>query len=118
MTLRELAAELSADVLHGSDEQMETEAATAASSDLMSDILARLGTPDVMLTGLTTTQTIRTSSVSGIRAVVVVRGKQVDEKIVELAREEDIVLMSTGMSLFEASGRLYQRGLRSVVHST
>jgi len=112
MTLRELATELSAKVLCG-EEDLDTEVQTAAASDLMSDILARLGTPDVMLTGLTTGQAIRTSSVSGIRVVVVVRGKRIPEQMIELAAEEGIVLMSSEMTLFEASGRLYARGLRS-----
>lgn len=113
MNLTAIASTLEAKILHGPDELLALEVATAASSDLMSDILARVGTPDVMLTGLTTTQTIRTSSVAGIKAVVVVRGKPVEEKLVELAREEGIVLMSTTLSLFEASGRLYAQGLRS-----
>jgi len=118
MTLRDVAAEIAAKVLYGSDELLDTEIATAASSDLMSDVLARLGTPDVLLTGLTTTQAIRTSSVAEIKAVVIVRGKPVDERLVELASEEDILLMATDLSLFEASGRLYEKGLRSGVRAT
>jgi predicted transcriptional regulator len=118
MKLEEVAAALSAKVLCGSQEQLESEVSIAAASDLMSDILARVGVPDVMLTGLATTQTVHTSAVAGIKAVVFVRGKPIDEKIVALAREEDIVLMTTRVSLFEASGRLYQKGMRGGVKSS
>jgi len=113
MTLREALAEVSAQILCGEDEELDSPVQTAAAGDLMSDILARLGTPDVLLTGLTTNQMIRTCAVSGIRSVLVVRDKPVDESIVELAREEDIVLAVTKLSLFAASGRLYVRGMRS-----
>jgi hypothetical protein len=115
MTLREVAAELSATVHHGPDEELEAEVTSAAASDLMSDILNRVGTPGVMLTGLTTTQTIRTSAVAGIKCVVVVRGKTVSDQMIELAKEEEIVLMSTELTLFEASGLLYQKGLHGGV---
>ncbi len=113
MTLRDVAAAVSAEILCGSEEQLDLTVQVAASSDLMSDILARVGVPDVMLTGLATNQTVRTSAVAGIRAIVFVRGKAVNESLIELAGEEDIVLMSSPLSLFEASGRLYEKGLRS-----
>jgi hypothetical protein len=114
MTLREAAGVLEAEILHGADEVLDVAITTAAASDLMSDILARLGSPDIMLTGLTTAQTIRTSSVAGIKAVCVCRGKTVPEALIELAQEEDIVLMGTRLTLFESSGRLYEKGLRGV----
>jgi hypothetical protein len=113
MTLNELASELAAKVLQGAEAQLAAEVRIGASGDLMSDMLARMGTPDVMLTGLNTTQVIRTCSVAGIKAVVIARGKGVGPTMIDLAREEDIVLMATRMSLFEASGRLWARGVRS-----
>ncbi len=115
MTLSELATELEATVLCGDDEQLEAQATTVAAGDLMSDILAHMGTPDLLLTGLVTNQAIRTCAVAGIRAIAVVRGKPIPESFVELAREEDIVLMTTDLTLFEASGTLYAHGLRKAV---
>ena len=117
MTLREVASELPAEVLCGEDEALDSQLSTVASGDLMSDILARLGTPDMLLTGLVTSQMIRTCSVSSIRSVMVVRGKQVRDDLVKLAQEEDIVLMVTNKSMFAASGLLYSMGLRSGVET-
>ncbi|MCK4302946.1 MAG: hypothetical protein KAY24_01770 [Candidatus Eisenbacteria sp.] len=117
MTLRDVFTELSAKILCGSDEQLDAEVATAAAGDLMSDILARLGSPDVLLTGLTNTQAVRTSSVSGIKSILVVRGKPVNDSMIELAREEDITLAVTELSMFTVSGRLYAMGLRSGMDS-
>ena len=113
MKLTDIASELSADVLCGSESLLGAEAVTVTSSDLMSDVLAGKGLPDILLTGLTTVQAVRTCAVAGIKAVVIVRGKPVDDRVIELARQEDIILMLTPLSLFEASGRLYERGLRS-----
>ncbi len=115
MTLSELATELEATVLCGEDEQLETEASTVAAGDLMSDILAHMGTPDLLLTGLVTNQAIRTCAVAGIRAMCIVRAKPIPESFVELAREEDLVLMKSDLTLFEASGKLYAHGLRKAV---
>ncbi len=113
MNLRELADILEATIRHGEDEALNDEVSRVVASDLMSDILARDDTPDVLLTGLNTVQIIHTASISGIKAVVIVRGKTPAQGVVARAEEENIVLMSTKIGLFEASGRLYAKGLYS-----
>jgi hypothetical protein len=45
--------------------------------------------------------------------IVFVRGKIPTEDIVEIARENGMVLFSTKYSMFLACGRLYEAGLRS-----
>ena len=112
MNLREVAAILEATVVSGDDRALDTEVSTAEAGDLMSDILSRSVATDVLLTGLNTAQVIRTASVTTSRAVIIVRGKGAGEKLVQLAREEGIVLMTTNRGLFAASGLLYQGGLR------
>jgi hypothetical protein len=114
MNLNEITDLLNAKIHHVDEEDdLNTEIVTAAASDLMSDVLASVSTPDLLLTGLTNAQVIRTSSVSGIKAVVIVRGKSLEPKIIELAREERIAIMTTDISLFESCGILYQKGLKS-----
>jgi predicted transcriptional regulator len=111
--LREIKDILSAEIIFATDSHLEMEIAAAAASDLMSDILARQRTPDLMLTGLATPQAIRTASVASVKAVVIVRGKRVTEQMVELAREDDIPLLVTRHSLFGSAGSLFARGIRS-----
>lgn len=114
MNLKEITDLLNAKIHHIDEEDdLNTEIATAAASDLMSDVLASVNTPDLLLTGLTNAQVIRTSSVSGIKAVVIVRGKSLEPKVIELAREEGIAIMTTDISLFESCGILYREGLKS-----
>ena len=113
MTLKEIVDLLKAKILHIEEEALGIEISTAAASDLMSDVLASINTPDLLLTGLTNAQVIRTSSVSGIKAVVIVRGKSLEPKVIDLAKEEGIAIMSTTISLFESCGILFKRGIKS-----
>ena len=102
--------------LRNNDAEKEVRSATAC--DLMSDILASTTVPDILLTGLNNAQVIRTSSVFGIKAVIIARGRPVDPKLVELAREEDITLLSTKDSLFAASGKLFNHGMEEASGSS
>ncbi|UCF09836.1 MAG: hypothetical protein JSW65_07195 [Candidatus Bipolaricaulota bacterium] len=113
MRLSEVVDLLPARVVYGTDSLLAAEIGTAAASDLMSDILARVEVPDILLTRLNNTQVVRTASVFGIKAVIVVRGRPIDPKIAELAKQEEIVLLSTESSLFESCGKLYSNGVRS-----
>jgi hypothetical protein len=112
MKIEEVAEVLQAQIHSGQRRQRGMEVSTVASCDLMSDVLARTDSPSLLLTGLATQQAIRTCSISGIPALVVVRGKVVEDRIVDLAEEVGVVLMSTRLTLFDASGQLYQKGLR------
>ena len=114
MNLKDIIETLQAEVLITQDDQLDIEISTAAAGDLMSDILAMVSVPDMLLTGLSNLQVINTASVFGIKIVIFVRGKQVESKVQELAKDEGISLMSTRLSMYESCGRLYNKGLRSV----
>lgn len=114
MKLNEIIELLNAEVHYMQDEHLKTDIKTAAASDLMSEILACVDVPDVLLTGLTNTQVIRTSSIFGIKAIVIVRGRLTDSKVIELAKEEDIPIMTTQDTLFTSSGKLYGKGITGV----
>ena len=45
-------------------------------------------------------------------AVCFMRGKKPTDDTIRLAKGKDIVLMSTELSTYEASGRLYKNGLQ------
>jgi predicted transcriptional regulator len=112
MTLKEVIELLDASVLYLDPSDENKNVSTVEASDLMSDILASVNVPDLLLTGLTNPQVVRTASIFGIKAVIIVKGKKVEQKIVDLAKEEGISIMSTEDDLFEASGKLYARGIR------
>ena len=83
----------------------------ACGADLMSDALAFGVNKGLLLTGLNNPQCIRTAEMMDIHCVMLVRGKEPDSALVELANEKDIVVMKTNYSMYTACGRLYQAGL-------
>lgn len=84
----------------------------AFASDLMSDVLTGDYENTVLITGLSNLQAIRTAEMSDIREVIIGRNKQVSAEMIELARENDIMLLSCTYSLFRISGMLYEKGIR------
>jgi len=117
MILRDAITLLNADVQYTQSSQLEVDIRTARASDLMSEVLADDAVPDILLTGLCNSHVIRTASVFGIKAVVFVRGRPVDQKLVECALDENIVIMATKDSLFTSCGKLYTAGVRSVTET-
>lgn len=110
MKIKDIIDTLDATLICG-DAHLEREVQTAGASDLMSDILAGFSDGCLLLTGLTTIQVIRTALVTGVGAIVFVRHKRPAEEVIELARSENLPLISTPCSMFVSCGRLHDRGI-------
>ncbi|MDD2197700.1 MAG: DRTGG domain-containing protein [Bacteroidales bacterium] len=111
MKVNEIAKILDAKILCGKD-NLDLEFECAFASDLMSDVLTTEADGMLLLTGLANVQTIRTAEMSDIQGVVIVRNKTVSQEMIDLACENDIVLFECKVSMFKASGLLYQKGLK------
>ena len=107
-TMREL---LNARV-HCCEDMLERQVYSACGSDMMSDVLAYVKEQAVLLSGLVNPQVVRTAEMMDMQCIVFVRGKHPDEGIIELAKDRDIVLMSTKQAMFSSCGMLYEKGLR------
>ena len=83
----------------------------ACGSDLMSDVLAYVKDQAVLLTGLINSQVIRTAMMMDMVCIVFVRSKNPTEEMLQLARDNGIVILSTDKRLYEACGLLYANGL-------
>ena len=110
MTLREIAKLLNATVCIG-EERLDEEVEHAFAYDLMSDVLTLKDTP-MLITGLCNVQTIRTCDMATLDIIVVVRNKKVTEDMLELAEENDMVILSCPFSMFKACGLLYDAGIK------
>jgi predicted transcriptional regulator len=104
---------LHAEVVVGHD-QLDLTIRAGISSDLMSDIMWGPTDGAVLLTGLNNLQAVRSSVISGVVAMVLVRGKEPAQEVVEQARSYRFPLLSTPFSMYSACGRLFSRGLRGV----
>ena len=111
MKISQIQELLDAEVVCGGD-QLEKEVSSACGSDMMSDVLAYVKEQAVLLSGLVNPQVVRTAEMMDMQCIVFVRGKQPDEGIVDLARDRDIVLMTTKQPMFASCGMLYEKGLR------
>jgi len=110
MKLSKIKDILKATVLSG-EEHLDREVYTACGSDLMSDVLAFVKDQSVLLTGLLNLQAVRTAEMMDMCCVIIVRGKKPDEQMVKLAKEKDVVLMTTDYPMYTACGKLYNSGL-------
>jgi predicted transcriptional regulator len=114
MKLREIIKLLKADVLVGNGLLDEIEVDRCYSADLMSDVLGRSSANGILITGITNPQAVRTADIADIKAVCVVRGKQPEAETVTLAKQKEIPLFITKLTMFEACGILYMNGLKGV----
>lgn len=112
MTVEKIVEILDARVVAGGD-CLDLEVCAACGADLMSDVMAFVKDRVVLLTGLVNPQAIRTADLLDIKVVVFVRGKTPGDDMVEMARENGMILLCTKYSMFLACGRLYEAGLRA-----
>jgi predicted transcriptional regulator len=113
MILSEIRDLLQAEVLSG-EEDLSVDVQQVVASDGMSEILAFARSKELMITGLTNIQSIRTADIAGVCAVIYCRGKLPDRKVIDFARQKKIPVMVTRMVMFDICGILYARGLKGV----
>lgn len=95
------------------DELLDTEVFSACGSDMMSDVLAFVKDQAVLLTGLVNEQVIRTAAMMDMKCIVFVRGKLPTPEMVDFAAGNNIVVLTSGLRMYEACGLLYCGGLNT-----
>ncbi len=110
MKAKDILRVLDAEILVGED-HLEDEVRGACSSDMMSDVLAFSKDHSALLTGLCNPQVIRTVEMMDIVCVIFVRGKMPNDMVLDMARERNLIVMTTKQTMFVASGILYKEGL-------
>jgi len=113
MTLREIKDLLQCEVLSCED-GLHVDVTQVVTSDGMSEILAFAKSKELMITGLTNIQSIRTADIAAVSAVVYCRGKRPDKKVIDFARQKRIPILVTKMVMFDICGILYNKGLKGV----
>jgi predicted transcriptional regulator len=104
-SLNEITALLGGECLTpGAD--LETECTKVFASDLMSDVLAYMEPEALLLTGLANFHAVRTACLLDAAALVIVHGKRPDPGVVDEARANNLPVITTGLSMFEACYRI------------
>ncbi len=81
-------------------------------ADLMSDVLAFSNSEAILITGLTSIQSVHTADVADLKAIVFVHDKRPGPQVLELARSRAIPLLVTRYNMFDACGILYSHGVK------
>jgi len=81
-------------------------------SDLMSDVLTYGRDVQLLITSLTNQQTIRTIEMIEIPAVCYTNGKMPGKETIELANKHKIIILTTELSTFKVTGKLFDAGLQ------
>jgi predicted transcriptional regulator len=113
MKLREVQTLLNCQVLTENID-LTLDIQDVVASDGMSEILAFTRSGELMITGLTNIQSIRTADVAGVCAVIYCRGKRPAQNVVDYANNKGIPVLATDMVMFDVCGILYKAGLKGV----
>jgi predicted transcriptional regulator len=111
--LRDVRDVLQCQVLTEGDD-LDVDVQCVVASDGMSEILAFARSKELMITGLTNVQAIRTADIAGVSAVVFCRGKMPDGRVLEVAKKKGIPVLVTKMVMFDICATLYNKGLKGV----
>lgn len=95
------------------EDRADLEVHSACGADLMSDVMAFVKDKVVLLTGLVNPQVIRTAELLDIRVIIFVRGKHPSQDMIDMAKDNDMILAGTNLPMFIACGKLYEAGLRT-----
>jgi hypothetical protein len=111
MLLSEVVELLGCEAIGGGSVRLSLEIQSCFAADLMSEVLAFSGVGALLLTGLANIQSVHTADVADLRAIIYVNAKRPPQPVVDLAQERGIPLLTTKLTMFEASGILYGKGL-------
>jgi len=108
MKIKDIVQALNAEVLVGK-EFLDQEIIEYAASDLLSDILTYAKEGYLLITGLTSSQVVRTAELTGAVAIVFVRGKNPPKEALELAKLHYIPVLRTEKLMFESCKKIVEK---------
>jgi predicted transcriptional regulator len=110
MKIKELSHILDAKIL--STGYLSGEIKSIYVSDLMSDVLTYGREAQLLITGLTNQQTIRTAEMVEIPVICYTNNKNPNQETVNLADNKRITILVTELSTFQVTGKLFAAGLQ------
>jgi hypothetical protein len=106
MELQRIAHALDADFICGPADWEKISIESVFASDLMSDVLMSDRDDLLLITSLSTEQSIRSAGIVGSEVVVIANNKTVTDGMIELAEDQGITLFCTRYPKYEACVRL------------
>jgi len=108
--LKDIVNELNLTVLSGAS-SLDREAASGCCCDLLSWVMAHGKKDAVWITVQTHVNIVAVASLLELSAIIIPSGLPVDEKTLEKAEEEGVIILSSQSDAFQLAGMLYNMGL-------
>ncbi|MBR6131385.1 MAG: serine kinase [Bacteroidales bacterium] len=107
MTVKDLIEKMNLTVFCG-EQNLDREIKGGYVSDLLSDVMGFAQEGNVWVTLQTHKNVIAIASLKELACVVLVKGNQPDEDMLEQAKEEEIPVLGTAEQTFEVAGQIYK----------
>lgn len=107
MKVNDLVKELGCTVYCGAG-GLDTEIKGGYTSDLLSDVMGHLEEGMLWITMQTHQNILAVASLKDAAAILIVNGAEPDEETLQKGEAEEIPLLGTSLSAFEATGKIYQ----------
>lgn len=107
MLLRDVIKDLELEVLSDTG-SMDAEVTGGYVSDLLSHVMGKAQSGQIWITMQGHQNIVAVAALSGLAAVVMADGIEAEEQTVTKARDQEVVLCKTNLSVFEIAGRLYR----------
>ena len=106
MTVKELAVALGLEILTG-DINLERQAGSGYTSDLLSDVIANIGDDAVWITIQRHINILGVAKLKDVSAIIIPRNLGLEEAFLAKAKEEGIAVLRGAQSAFELSALIY-----------
>lgn len=90
----------------------EKEVSGGYTSDLLSDVIANSKKDNVWITMQTHLNIVAVASLKELTAIIIVMNREIDKDALEKAREEKILVLSTNLTAFQISGKIFESGIK------
>ena len=110
MKISELAKELNLTVLTKPD-NLAREISGGYASDLLSNVMAQTKQDQIWVTIQAHQNIVAVASLINLSGIILAGDTLPDEKTIDKANEEDIIILGTKLSAFEIIGQMYKLGI-------
>lgn len=81
-------------------------------SDLLSDVMANAKKDNIWITMQTHLNITAVASLKEIAAIIIVMNREISKETLDKATEEKITILTTPLTSFQISGKIYEYGIR------
>ena len=111
MKLKELIEKLNLE-LKSTSTALDADVTHAYSSDILSDVMSHARDGSIWITLHTHRNIVSVAMLKSLAGIILIGGRNPDDETLKKANEENVPILSTGLTTFEIVGKLYELGIR------